>query len=230
MTTTKNMASFNNAHPAHEGGFSVHPREGVARDHRLRDGAAEGHHREAAVLELRKAHPLLALLVRREESRQAVVAGGLERVPLEDLLAAAELNEADPEEDLHVHADRTVELVVGVEDVRDRLEGVALARDADEVRHDEAEPRQHRDAPVLQLGLTEVGHELRVLGGEAKRVVLVAAPRAISADETLRELAVVEELDARLLVGDGEVTASGLLLGTAAQPTGDRGHRDSGHR
>ena len=51
--------------------------------------------------------------------RQAVVAGGLERVPLEDLLAAAELNKANPEEDLHVHADRTVELVVGIEDVRE---------------------------------------------------------------------------------------------------------------
>ena len=58
--------------------------------------------------------------------------------------------------------------------------------------------RRPQAAPLAQ-GLAEVGHELRVLGGEAKRVVLVAAPCAVSTREPLSELAVVEELNAGLL-------------------------------
>merc|ERR1712151_1134521 len=98
---------------------SEEPREGVARDDRLRDGAAEGHHCEAAVLELLEAHLLLALLVLWQELHpEAVVARRLERAKLVDLLRAAELNDGDPEEDLEVHANGSVELVVRVDGQR----------------------------------------------------------------------------------------------------------------
>merc|ERR1711972_612563 len=77
---------------------SVEPREGVAREHRLRDGAAERNHGEPAVLQLLQAHLLLALLVLRQElDTEAVVAGRLERAPLIDLLCAAELDDGNPE-------------------------------------------------------------------------------------------------------------------------------------
>ena len=69
----------------------------MAGDDGLSDGATEGEHCKAAVLQLSGAHLLLALLIAGEELGEAVVAGNLQGVPLEDLLCAAELQDADPE-------------------------------------------------------------------------------------------------------------------------------------
>ena len=69
----------------------------MAGDDGLSDGATEGEHCKAAVLQLGGAHLLLALLIAGEELGEAVVAGNLQGVPLEDLLCAAELQDADPE-------------------------------------------------------------------------------------------------------------------------------------
>mmetsp|Transcript_6769 Transcript_6769/g.8745 ORF Transcript_6769/g.8745 Transcript_6769/m.8745 type:complete len:275 (-) Transcript_6769:169-993(-) len=184
---------------------SEQPGEGVTSNDGLCDGTAEGDHRETSVLDLCQAHPPLALLVLWEECEsKAVVAGALQRVPLEDLLGTAELQKRDPEEDLEVHTHSAVQLVVGVDGHGARLEGVALSGNPDEVRDSEAHPSEHGDAPVLQLGLAEEGHELSVLG-EADRVELVRPPRALGADEALRKLAVVHEVDAGVPVGDGKI-------------------------
>mmetsp|Transcript_22721 Transcript_22721/g.61997 ORF Transcript_22721/g.61997 Transcript_22721/m.61997 type:complete len:297 (-) Transcript_22721:2-892(-) len=217
---------------------SVQPRKGVAREGRLRDGAAEGNHRQPPILQLGHPHLALALLVLGEEGKsEAVVACALDRVPLKDLLGATELDNCDPEENLEVHAHSAVELVVPVDGHGDGLEGVALTGDADEVRDDKAHPGEHRDAPVLQLRLAEEGHELGVLG-EADRVELVGAPGALGAHEALSELSVVEEADARVLVGDGKLAAAGAArhtgLGRTALPAerrhanGCRGDRGRG--
>mmetsp|Transcript_149868 Transcript_149868/g.364036 ORF Transcript_149868/g.364036 Transcript_149868/m.364036 type:complete len:271 (-) Transcript_149868:182-994(-) len=189
----------------HAGAPSEQPGERVARDDRLGDGAAEGDHGQPAVLELRQAHPPLALLVLgKERKSEAVVASTLQGVPLENLLCTTELKECNPEEDLEVDAHGAVELVVRVDGHGAGLEGVALPWDPHEVRDGEAHPGEHGDAPVLQLGLAEEGHELSVLG-EADRVELVRPPRALGADEALRKLAVVHEVDAGVPVGDGKI-------------------------
>mmetsp|Transcript_39381 Transcript_39381/g.83895 ORF Transcript_39381/g.83895 Transcript_39381/m.83895 type:complete len:279 (+) Transcript_39381:132-968(+) len=183
----------------------------MLRNHRLRDGTAEGNHCQAAILQLRQALLALSLLILGEElGAQAVIARDLNGVPLEDLLGAAQLDNRDPEEDLEVRANGPVELVMCLDGNGAGLERVALARDADEVGHHEADPSEHGDAAMLQLCLPEVGNELRVLG-EADGVELVLAPCPLRANEALSKLAVVKEGNARFLVGDREITACNLL-------------------
>merc|ERR1712039_872265 len=131
---------------ASEDGGLVQPREGVARERRLRDGTAKCDHCEAAVLQLLQAHCLLALLVFGQQGGQTVVPSDLERVPLGNLLGAAELHDTDPEEDLDVHADGAVQVLVCIDGHWDRLKGVPLTGDADKVRHDQACPSKHGNA------------------------------------------------------------------------------------
>mmetsp|Transcript_71123 Transcript_71123/g.161559 ORF Transcript_71123/g.161559 Transcript_71123/m.161559 type:complete len:225 (-) Transcript_71123:231-905(-) len=213
---------------------------GVESD-RLRDGTAEGQHRQASVLQLLDLHLLDALLRLGQESlSEADVTGGLERQLLE---AQAQLLKADgldgPAEDEQpphraLAKTRADKFAVRVDDVE-----VGLLEDiggeTDGVRSDQANAGQHRDAPVLQLRLAEVGHQLRVLG-EAHGVELVPAPGALGAHKALRELAVVDEADAGVLIGDCEVPARSLLdrprIGSArpaaAQPRAHSDRRGTG--
>merc|ERR1711972_745055 len=115
-------------------------------------------------------------------------------LPLEDLLRAAELHDANPEEDLEVHPNGSVERVVRINRHGDCFEGVTVTRDADKVRDHEAKPSEHRNASMLQFRLAEVRHQLRILG-KTDWIELVPAPRPLGTDEALRELPIVEEAD-----------------------------------
>merc|ERR1740115_217650 len=101
---------------------SEQPWEWVASEHCLRDGTAESDHGEATVLQLREAQLALALFVLWQELHtETIVPRALKGVPFEDLLSTAEFHQGDPEEDLEIHADSTVELVVGIDGYRDGL-------------------------------------------------------------------------------------------------------------
>mmetsp|Transcript_42887 Transcript_42887/g.108821 ORF Transcript_42887/g.108821 Transcript_42887/m.108821 type:complete len:280 (-) Transcript_42887:79-918(-) len=216
-------------HEASANSCSEQPREGMLGELGLRERTSHSHHGETAVLQLLEANHLLALLVLRHERAEAVVPGNLKRVPLEDLLGAAELDDANPEQDLEVHAHGSVEVVVPIDDaVRARLEGVALAGDAHEVRDHEAHIGEHADAAVLELGLAEPRHQLVAVLGEAQGVELVAAPGALGTDQALRELAIAVELDARVLVGDGQIPAHALARSAPANDGRSRSARHGG--
>mmetsp|Transcript_118707 Transcript_118707/g.166883 ORF Transcript_118707/g.166883 Transcript_118707/m.166883 type:complete len:223 (-) Transcript_118707:204-872(-) len=190
--------------------LSVEPRERVTSQGSLRDSPCKGQHRQAAVFQLGKTHPLLALLVAREPVGQAVIAGDLKGVPFEDLLGAAELHDGNPEEDLGIHSRRTTEGLVRIDAHRHRFEGELLTREANEVGHHQSQPSQHCDATMLQLRLAKVGHHLR-LRREAEGVELKTSPRALGSHETLGELSVVEEVDAGVLIGNCQLTPPSLL-------------------
>ncbi len=117
--------------------------------------AADGNHGETPVLQLRQLVLLELGRVRRLQAQR--VEGVVPRHPVEAVHVGnggegACLEEGDPGEDLD---HRVGEGVVGVQDSGDALEGVGLPRDADELRDDKADRRQHRHAAVLQLGLAE---------------------------------------------------------------------------
>ena len=211
----------------------------------LGDCASKGEHSQTSILELGQAHLLLALLVAGEPAGKTVVTGDLQRIPFEDLLRAAELHEADPEQDLGVDTWRfpkiglpslgvpiirirvylgyfwilgvpvfwemptcgTAEGFVSIDGDRHGLEGELLAGQADEVRDHQAEPGEHTDAAVLELCLTKPRDLLR-FRREAQGIELVAAPGTLGTHQALRELAVVKEIDAGVLIGHGELAAS----------------------
>lgn len=130
-------------------------REAVSGHRRARHHAPDGDHREAAVLQLRQ---LVILQLGRVGGLQAegvegVIPGGaVEAVHVGQGGEGARLDEGDPSEDLD---HRLREGVVRVNDAGDGLEGVRLAGDADELRNDESERRQHGHPAVLQLRLAE---------------------------------------------------------------------------
>mmetsp|Transcript_3845 Transcript_3845/g.6771 ORF Transcript_3845/g.6771 Transcript_3845/m.6771 type:complete len:244 (+) Transcript_3845:49-780(+) len=193
---------------------SVEPRERMTSDDSLGDCSAEGHHGQAAVLQLSSAHPHLALLILGEQVCEAIVACHLRRVPLEDLLGAAKLQNRNPDEDLHVHTRLTVESIMSINAHRHGVEGVPGTWDAEEIRSNKASPGKHGNAAMLQLCFTQPRHSFCV-PGEAHWVELVAAPCTISARKSLCELAVVQEVDARVFVGNGQISAECLLRGTS---------------
>ena len=152
----------------------------MAREGSLSHSTCKCHHGQAAVLQLSCAHLLLTLLITGEEASEAVVTSNLQGVPLEDLLGTAQLHNAHPEQHLSIHSSGAKESIMGIDGHWHSLEGELLTRQADKVRCHQAEPSQHRQAPMLQLGLTEVWHQLSLLW-QAQGVELIAAPSTISA-------------------------------------------------
>mmetsp|Transcript_22709 Transcript_22709/g.61953 ORF Transcript_22709/g.61953 Transcript_22709/m.61953 type:complete len:308 (-) Transcript_22709:2-925(-) len=219
-------------------GHSSEERPHLAGQHGLRANAAEGEHGEAAVLELLQLHcARLSLVLGEEVLAQEEVASLAVDLALEALKAepsAVDLVGRDGRQE-GAHEAIIHHGIVRL-DRRDVLEHLAGEADPEVGRHP-ARGREHADAPVLQLRLAEEGHELGVLG-EADRVELVGAPGALGAHEALSELSVVEEADARVLVGDGKLAAAGAArhtgLGRTALPAerrhanGCRGDRGRG--
>mmetsp|Transcript_108649 Transcript_108649/g.151869 ORF Transcript_108649/g.151869 Transcript_108649/m.151869 type:complete len:251 (-) Transcript_108649:73-825(-) len=165
----------------------IEPREAVASQGGLSDGTTEGQHGQAPVLQLLELHLLdLGWIAGQELSAQLVVACRLERqARLVGNIAGLgkrgeHLNETAESEDLEERA----LLSVGAKEVlcvdKEREGWIAHAGvvcihngfrsiaciwtwDASELRNDEANKGEHRNAAMLQLGLTEVWHQLSLL-------------------------------------------------------------------
>mmetsp|Transcript_92963 Transcript_92963/g.300621 ORF Transcript_92963/g.300621 Transcript_92963/m.300621 type:complete len:228 (-) Transcript_92963:214-897(-) len=151
----------------------------------LRDGAAEGQHGEAAVLQLLDLQLRDALLgLGQEGLAELQVPGVLQRELLEgeaELPEAVGLHErAEDEEPPHRPLAQAGpdELVVRVHEVQvlvlEDVEG-----QADEVRRHKAQAGEHRHPAVLELCLAVPGQVLGVADREPRRVELVLAPAVV---------------------------------------------------
>ena len=159
--------------------ISEQPWERMAGEGSLGHSTCECHHSQAAVLQLGCAHLLLTLLITGEQTGEAVVTSDLQGVPFKDLLGAAQLHNAHPEQHLSIDTSSPKESIVGINGHWHSLKGKLLTRKADKVRCHQADPGQHRQAAVLQLSLSEVWHQLSLLW-EAQGIKLVATPCTIS--------------------------------------------------
>eukprot|EP00420_Gonyaulax_spinifera_P010689 CAMPEP_0197944600 /NCGR_PEP_ID=MMETSP1439-20131203/125490_1 /TAXON_ID=66791 /ORGANISM="Gonyaulax spinifera, Strain CCMP409" /LENGTH=455 /DNA_ID=CAMNT_0043567853 /DNA_START=39 /DNA_END=1404 /DNA_ORIENTATION=+ len=152
-------------------------RPGLAREHGLRADAAEGHHGEAAILELLQLHlPRLVLLLGQEVLAQEKVAGLALDVALEALEAkpaAIDLIARDGREE-GPHDARLDHRVVRVHGGRflEHLAGETHAQ----VRGDPSDRREHADAAVLQLGLADEIHRQRVRNAKGVKALLTTHP------------------------------------------------------
>mmetsp|Transcript_8277 Transcript_8277/g.21380 ORF Transcript_8277/g.21380 Transcript_8277/m.21380 type:complete len:215 (-) Transcript_8277:128-772(-) len=129
--------------------LSSNIREAVAGEHRLRHHAAEGEHREAAVLDLLELHALRIL--RHEAGPEPEIARrtiGLTAEHLRDGEEGDRLEERAEHEEHHHRAVRHRYVVRGDRSHR----RCANAVDA-KVSGNEANRSEHREAPVLQLSL-----------------------------------------------------------------------------
>mmetsp|Transcript_1468 Transcript_1468/g.2917 ORF Transcript_1468/g.2917 Transcript_1468/m.2917 type:complete len:246 (+) Transcript_1468:66-803(+) len=142
----------------------VEPRESVASENRLRHGATEREHGQSAVSELLHLHLLLLGRVRDEANRVEAVVAGLAARAAEHLIdgnGGEKLEHPQPQEQLAHRAVGHTRVV--------RLQSRELiARKCVEVGEDQAHKRQHGDAAVLQLSLTQPVHGQDL--GETERI------------------------------------------------------------
>mmetsp|Transcript_109863 Transcript_109863/g.283931 ORF Transcript_109863/g.283931 Transcript_109863/m.283931 type:complete len:420 (-) Transcript_109863:398-1657(-) len=158
------------------GALGKEPWEAIAGERCLRDGTAKSNHREPAILKLLQFHLLcLGLILGQEVEAQLIIASILKCEALPALGKGCQhLDNEDEERHLHEWAGSRCPIAEDAGSVRlkDAFGVASLGpRDADNVRNNQTDPREHADAAVLQLGLTEPREELRAPHRQVQWVV-----------------------------------------------------------